>query len=444
MNAYAMYSSYEQPSARKFLYWCAGANTDYLSQCPKSEQIKYESLGGILCLTAFISGASMFMAISTIWIDRDWSHQISIVFAFVWAAFIFLLDRFIITGLRDTENVRRRVLVGCPRILLAVFIGLTVATPLHLKIFEPEILHGAQLKVGRDISEVRANREALHKEEYNRQQSLNTSLTTELAYRESLNRSFADEMSRGGRGPKVVAIENNIENSNSIIADLQDKISASIAEIKLIEAKDANSASFRAAGALGLVERHEILLKIITNSTGSLLLVVTTTFLIILIEITPVLAQITMPLGPYDSWVSADYGKMSTLAQEFVSVHNGGRLRRWNSWGSSVSEAKIATSAKSVTDRDEVDEHPYTNKVKYSEAIKSTLSPSEEESAAVEEKSALRIVVITICIITTTVFCYMWHKEGIEQAIGVGGVLGAILASLVPVILRTVSDDPAE
>ena len=57
----------------------------------------------------------------------------------LWGMMIFNLDRYIVSGMRKKSNFLKEFAMAAPRIVLAVFIGIVIATPLELKLFESEI-----------------------------------------------------------------------------------------------------------------------------------------------------------------------------------------------------------------------------------------------------------------------------------------------------------------
>jgi len=64
----------------------------------------------------------------------------AIVFALVWGFIIFNFDRFLVSTMRKYGvSKRRQMLMAIPRLALALLIGLTIARPLELKVFEKEI-----------------------------------------------------------------------------------------------------------------------------------------------------------------------------------------------------------------------------------------------------------------------------------------------------------------
>lgn len=119
-----------------FLFWCAGADADYLADCPRIERVKSESIGAIICCTAIGAFASMFMAVSIAFAEAPY---LPFLIAPVWAVFIFVLDRFVVSTMLPHSGLVPRIVQTSLRMVLALLIALVIARPLEIKIFKTEI-----------------------------------------------------------------------------------------------------------------------------------------------------------------------------------------------------------------------------------------------------------------------------------------------------------------
>ncbi len=117
-----------------FFIFCSGAITSILRRTP-TEYIKYQGIGATIFFTGIFSALSAGYAIYTVFN----SYIISFLFALLWGMMIFNLDRYIVSGMRKKQNFLKELTMAVPRIILAVFIGIVIATPLELKLFESEI-----------------------------------------------------------------------------------------------------------------------------------------------------------------------------------------------------------------------------------------------------------------------------------------------------------------
>ena len=121
----------------EFLWSCAGVNKAVLRQCP-SDYSKYAGIGGMILFTAIMAALSGGYALNFVF------HNIYIAGAFgvFWGLLIFNLDRFIVnTMYSDGKHTISwgEIRSGLPRIIMAIFLGIVISTPLELKIFEDKI-----------------------------------------------------------------------------------------------------------------------------------------------------------------------------------------------------------------------------------------------------------------------------------------------------------------
>jgi len=120
---------------KEFFWMCSGADTDLLSECPKSEQIKYAGIGGTIFFTALMAFIASGYALYTVFDNV----LVAMAFGFIWGLLIFNLDRFIVSSLKKRGDKMDELLQAAPRLILAVIIAVVISKPLELKIFEKEI-----------------------------------------------------------------------------------------------------------------------------------------------------------------------------------------------------------------------------------------------------------------------------------------------------------------
>lgn len=121
----------------EFLWTCAGVNRKILRQCP-TDYAKYAGIGGTILFTALMAMLSGGYAFYTVFDNQ----VIAVVFGVFWGLLIFNLDRFIVNTMYSDGKVTiswREFASGLPRIIMAIFLGIVISTPLELKIFEDEI-----------------------------------------------------------------------------------------------------------------------------------------------------------------------------------------------------------------------------------------------------------------------------------------------------------------
>ena len=121
----------------EFLWTCAGVNKNVLRQCP-TDYAKYAGIGGTILFTALMATLSGSYALYSVF----YNIYAAVAFGIFWGLLIFNLDRFIVnTMYSDGKSTISwmEILSGAPRIIMAIFLGVVIATPLELKIFEDAI-----------------------------------------------------------------------------------------------------------------------------------------------------------------------------------------------------------------------------------------------------------------------------------------------------------------
>ena len=121
----------------EFLWSCAGVNKHVLRQCP-SDYSKYAGIGGTILFTALMAALSGGYALNFVFDNTN----IAIGFGIFWGLLIFNLDRFIVNTMYSDGKYTiswAELRSGLPRIIMAIFLGIVISTPLELKIFYKEI-----------------------------------------------------------------------------------------------------------------------------------------------------------------------------------------------------------------------------------------------------------------------------------------------------------------
>ena len=122
----------------RFFLWSSGADIEILDRVPH-EKNKYFGIGGTIIFTAAMASFAGGYAFFTAFKDPN----LAVFFGAFWGALIFNLDRYIVStfGVGDGKKTisRQEVVEGAPRIIMAIVLGIVIATPLELKLFEGEI-----------------------------------------------------------------------------------------------------------------------------------------------------------------------------------------------------------------------------------------------------------------------------------------------------------------
>lgn len=115
----------------------AGVQEELLARVPL-ETARYTALGALLVGTALIAATSMWLALRQI-NDAGWGFSIVLVVpALAWGLFILVVDRALITGITTTSQWRRSSTLAV-RLVVAAVLGLVVAEPLILQVFNSAI-----------------------------------------------------------------------------------------------------------------------------------------------------------------------------------------------------------------------------------------------------------------------------------------------------------------
>lgn len=313
LYTYDSFGEKRKPSEGRFLWWCAGAHQKLLKEYP-SEHAKYSGLGGVILATfvlaAFSAGYAMYTVFGDFWL--------AVGFALLWGLIIFNFDRFLVSTMRKYGVSRQKqVWMALPRVALALLIGLTIARPLEMKIFEKEIdtkiVENTHKRIQLNDSLLQMEFTALTRsatEERNRLSARKLAIEDTLHRLQQAYVTEADgtggSMQRGIDNltrlkqaayqqalaqftPELAGLSSDIRSQDSILSH---------AKADMEEKRKAYEKT--AAANIGFLERNKALSDL-TREEGSVfwasLLI---SLLIILIETGPILSKLIMPVGPYD------------------------------------------------------------------------------------------------------------------------------------------------
>ncbi|MEL4306714.1 DUF4407 domain-containing protein [Joostella sp. CR20] len=292
---------------KNFFWMCAGADTDLLLQCPKSEQIKQAGIGGTVFFTAIMAFIASSYALYTVF---D-SVYIATFFGLVWGLLIFNLDRFIVSTIKKSGDFKTEFLQGLPRLLLAVIIAIVIAKPLELKIFQKEIDRvlleeknqltlDNQSQIGLqftpEIEKIQADILQLKKEITTKEDEVNSLYETYIAEAEGREGTL-----KLGKGP---VYKEKREKHDTALASLQElkvanqaKIAEKEAQLLALDAQLKEKVSTTQPvidGFDGLMARLNALDKLPWLPSFFIFL------LFLAIETTPIFSKLLAPRGVYD------------------------------------------------------------------------------------------------------------------------------------------------
>lgn len=303
----------KKPRESHFLWWCAGAYQDLLKDCP-SEQTKYAGLGGVILATFVLAALSAGYAIYSVFNNPLWA----VAFAIIWGLVIFNFDRFLVATMRKYGVSRNKQLwMAAPRLALALLIGVTIARPLELKIFEKEI--DVQVTENRH-KKILLNDSLLTLENERSlaaaQQERNRLMTRKVSLEDTLHRlqqAYVQEADGTGgsqrRGIdkltrlKQEAYENALRQAGPELTQLaagihyQDSLIADAGAAKDLKRKGYES---QVLADVGFLEKNKALSDLSAKESSVFWANLLISLLIILIETGPVLSKLIMSTGPYD------------------------------------------------------------------------------------------------------------------------------------------------
>lgn len=317
-NGLYSYASFEskrngEDSKRNFLWWCSGAYQRLLAQFP-TEHSKYAGIGGVILATFVLAALSSGYAVYTVFGNPYWT----VLFAIIWGLIIFNFDRFLVAtmrkyGVSSTKQFQQAI----PRFLLALLIGLTIARPLELKIFEKEI----DIKVAENRhKKMQFNDSMLIIENRNVQTAaegerlrLNTRKTQLEDTLHRLQQNYVQEADgTGGSGRrgierltrlKMDAYNNALQQHTPELISLQSQIKAQdsiLTNLQAITEGKRKGYESDLNNKVGFLERNKALSDLANEESSVFWANFLISLLIILIEIGPILAKLITSVGPYD------------------------------------------------------------------------------------------------------------------------------------------------
>ena len=314
-NPIAGYESFtgSNGNSSRFLWWCAGVHQPTLEAYP-TEHSKYYTLGGILLATFALAALSSGYAFYTIFNSLPWA----IGFALLWGAIIFNFDRFMVSTIRKYGLSRAgQWKLALPRLILAIFIGITIARPLELKLFEKEINLEVNHHIQDQIREFNLKQDTIHAAKVARALAERDQL---LQRRQAMQDALlllqkgymAEADGTGGSGRR------GVERITRLKMDAYEQTAAQYARVfPMIDSALAlqNAIIDKAAGELkaekdnfaeaayknvGFLARNKALTSLSEREESVFLATLLISLLIIILEIAPILAKMLLPVGPYD------------------------------------------------------------------------------------------------------------------------------------------------
>ena len=313
-----------------FLWWCAGVNREVLRQCP-TEWAKYAGMGGTIFSTACMAALSGGYAISTVFDNTT----IAVMFGLFWGfVIIFNLDRLIVNTMYSDGEVTISWLEfksGLPRIIMAIFLGIVISTPLEMKIFEDRI--NSQL-VKDNIERTNESRKMIddgNKELIARRDTLENqqkdiikrlSIANEELKKEGEGSSLSGKV---GHGPIYKDKKDNRDAIQKELDDFNKRNSLELKNIKdQIQTNQTNGYDDIKKGneENGFCVRYEAFANIKEENIALKVVSIFIMLLFIIIECAPTFMRMMVADGSYEKILKAEKHKIRVLTDKRISDLN--------------------------------------------------------------------------------------------------------------------------
>jgi len=307
-------------SVSSFFIFCSGAVNSVLKRCP-TDYIKYQGIGATILFTGIFSALSAGYALYTVFE----SYVVSTIFAIIWGMMIFNLDRYIVSGMRKKSNFLKELAMAAPRIILAVFIGIVIATPLELKLFESEI----NAEIGMMQQETYRLQDELLKKRFEADTKVINDEITLLRNKLSkfdqertarLSEALAEADGTGGSKiramgaiykAKAKASDKAEQDYQLAYAEINPKLEQELAKLEVIESKrNAEMETLSRASLTGFASRLKALHRLSSADDAIRIAGIFISILFLIIECAPILVKLISERTPYDQ-------RIDTLETEY-------------------------------------------------------------------------------------------------------------------------------
>ncbi|HEX4851754.1 MAG TPA: DUF4407 domain-containing protein, partial [Puia sp.] len=311
--SYDLFNGNKKKRSSHFLWWCAGAHQDLLKDYP-TDHTRYAGLGAVILATFVLASISAGYAIYMVFNNLGWA----IAFALIWGMIIFNFDRFLVSTMRKYGvSTKKQITMAIPRIILALLIGITIARPLELKLFEKEV----DTKVAENRHQKIILNDSLLQAEHKSQMEAATLERNRLTARKfsledslhKLQQAYISEADGTGgsmhRGIEALtklkqeAYNRALAQSDPELLHITSQVNEQDSILNQSKADmDARQKKFqdKIAASTGFLERNKALSDLSGEEPSVFWASLLISLLIIVIETAPVLSKMIMNTGPYD------------------------------------------------------------------------------------------------------------------------------------------------
>jgi len=343
-------------SIKRFLLACSGASPTVLMkpECAV-EHAKYANIGAIILTTSVLAaltgGYGSYVSLRSL--------PVSIVAGLLWGVFVFTLDRYLAatakkdlqSGNNKLERFGRALLVTLPRLVIMIFVGIIIALPFELRLFQREI--DAQIAVNR-LQSLEVMRSAIREEfpEINQLKAKNEQLNREieakqlerdrllgLSQDELLGKTRSGSTGMGGVGPEYYKRKKAFETADKELGDLRSANGQAVAQnnerLKVLNnllTTRQDEATKSTDASSGFLARVEALTMMVSRRRVMATIHYFLVLLFVLLASGPVLVIALARPGPYDYITQAidqdvhdnHIGAATTLAKRRVVATDSG------------------------------------------------------------------------------------------------------------------------
>lgn len=319
----------------EFFWICSGANRHILRQCP-TEYSKYFGIGGTIFFTAAMAMLSGGYAFYTIFNSTLWA----VLFGVFWGLLIFNLDRFIVNTMYSDGKYTiswGELAAGTPRLIIAIFLGIVISTPLEMKIFEDRIESQIIKDNARRTEETRAvaqsddDKQKDVKEEYEKLRGERNALVADLREADKDLKKEAEGTAlsgTAGHGPIYNDKEKLAKQCQKALDDwdalnesryksLQNQLNHFEMQNKQFDEDIAKGLENK-----GFCVRYEAFSNIKKEVPAMRIVSIFIMLLFIIIEVTPTFFKMMIASGPYDELLNEERHRKKVRAIQSVSNMN--------------------------------------------------------------------------------------------------------------------------
>lgn len=197
---------------RRRLAVLGGARGRVLDRAPETADQFVEMLP-ILGATAVMAGISVFFAL----VDAvRVPVAAAVCLAVFWATIIFVVDRFLTASLTSTRTVWKLVALAAPRVLMAGLIGVVIATPLVLRVFDADVTARVEQNIA---AQSVANEQTLKESAQAERLARARDRVTELSVQAKTGRITGDDPV----DPRVAAARDDVEALEGDVAEQRER-----------------------------------------------------------------------------------------------------------------------------------------------------------------------------------------------------------------------------